>query len=206
MLLNNERMPVPMFKQFRRMLFFNLRYLGRPRWDTGVSPPELKAFLETAKPGSALDLGCGTGTNMITLLDHGWTVTGVDEVWIAVLRARKKLRIAGYRSRVIRGNVAGKLLPDQHFDLVLDIGCYHSLHEKPREKYLQNLRRWLKKRGTFLIYAHRKNTPDAKHGITEADLARFQDFLKLNWQKNDAEKRPDGGSGRAATWARFDRD
>ena len=205
--IERERMPAPMFKfkQIRRMLFFNLRYLGQPRWDTGVSPPELEAFLETAKPGSALDLGCGTGTNLITLLDHGWTVIGVDEVCIAVLRARRKLRKAGYRGRVILGNVAGDLLPDKHFDLVLDIGCYHSLHEKARKKYHQNLRRWLNVGGTFLIYAHRKNTPDVGHGITETDLTRFGEFLKMRWQKNEAEKRPDGGCGRAATWARFDR-
>ena len=56
-----------MFKKIKRFLDFNLRYLGDPPWDTGVSPPELINFLQTAEPGRALDLGCGSGTNLLTL-------------------------------------------------------------------------------------------------------------------------------------------
>ncbi len=51
-----------------RWLQFNLRYLGNPPWDTGVSPPELLAIIAEKQPGRALDLGCGTGTNLLT---HG---------------------------------------------------------------------------------------------------------------------------------------
>ena len=63
---------------FRR-IYFNLLYLfTRPPWDTGVSPPELYDFIENHEPGRAIDIGCGTGTNVITLAQAGWQVTGVD--------------------------------------------------------------------------------------------------------------------------------
>ncbi|TEU17501.1 MAG: methyltransferase domain-containing protein, partial [Anaerolineales bacterium] len=60
---------------------FDLRYLlGRPPWDTEVTPPEVVELIEGEglSPGRALDLGCGTGTNCIYLVRHGWEVVGVD--------------------------------------------------------------------------------------------------------------------------------
>ncbi|MFQ6101503.1 MAG: class I SAM-dependent methyltransferase [Anaerolineae bacterium] len=58
---------------------FDLQYLlGRSPWDTGVTPPEVVELIASGDfpPGRALDLGCGTGTNGITLARHGWEVVG----------------------------------------------------------------------------------------------------------------------------------
>ena len=51
-------------------LFWNVAYLfGKMPWDTGVTPPELRAVVENGQvqPDRALDLGCGTGTNVLRL-------------------------------------------------------------------------------------------------------------------------------------------
>jgi 2-polyprenyl-3-methyl-5-hydroxy-6-metoxy-1,4-benzoquinol methylase len=74
--------------KINRWIHFNLRYLGQPPWDTGVSPPELIKYLQRAAPGKALDVGCGTGTNLLTMASFGWTVVGIDLAWISVLKAR----------------------------------------------------------------------------------------------------------------------
>src|SRR5689334_21905005 len=50
-----------------RRLSFNLWYFRNPPWDSGISPPELLEFIQTHPAGKAIDLGCGTGTNVITL-------------------------------------------------------------------------------------------------------------------------------------------
>ena len=78
--------------------WFNLMYIRRPPWDTRVSPPELYRFLENHPSGNALDLGCGTGTNLITMASYGWQVAGVEYAWRAVQIARSRLNRAGVSS------------------------------------------------------------------------------------------------------------
>jgi SAM-dependent methyltransferase len=192
-----------MFEKIRRWLRFNAIYIGRPPWDTGVSPPELVTFLQSAEPGRALDLGSGPGTNLVTMARHGWAVVGVDFALLSVIQARLKLHRADCDGRVIWGDVTGDPDVGAPFDLVLDMGCYHGLSQPGRKAYRQNLRQWLRPGGTYLLYAHRQ-TPDSTHGIREADLTALDTFLTLKWREDSGEVRPDGG-GRPATWARFDR-
>jgi SAM-dependent methyltransferase len=189
-----------------RWLRYNLRYLGQPPWDTGVSPPELKAFLETSPTGRALDVGCGTGTNLVTMATYGWQVVGLDVAWLSVIKARRKLRQAGFRGQVWCKNVGSHLRFKDEFDLVLDIGCYHSLVALEREAYRHNLARWLKPGGVYLLYAHQQTSPTSPHGVVEADFSHFSRFLSLQWREDNDERRPDGGGGCAATWARFTKD
>jgi len=73
-----------------RKLWFTRAYYKHPVWDTGTSPPELLSFIESHTPGKALDIGCGTGTNAITLAKSGWQVTGVDYVARAIRLAKKR--------------------------------------------------------------------------------------------------------------------
>jgi SAM-dependent methyltransferase len=194
-----------MSSKIARWLHFNLRYLGQPPWDTGVSPPELIAYLQKATPGRALDVGCGTGTNLLSMASFGWTVVGIDLAWLSVLKARAKLKKAGFAGRVIHGDVSGKLDPGAGFDLILDIGCYHSLNHEEREAYHQNLARWLGFGGTYLLYAHLTTSAGDAHGISDDDYALFSNFMLCQWRKDSDERRPDGGGGFPATWALFKR-
>lgn len=192
-----------MFEKVQRWIWFNLFSFRRSPWDTGVSPPELKAFLSSTDPGNALDVGCGTGTNLLTMARSGWDVVGVDIAWLSVLQARAKLRKANITARVVHGNVSGKLDFSIPFDFILDIGCYHSLSPRGRLGYHENIQKWLKPGGTYLMYAHKRTPQQDQHGITPQDLDAFQTFLSLQWQEDSREKRPDGGGGRPSTWARF---
>ena len=110
-----------------RKLFFNLQYFKQPPWDTGISPPELIQFMAGHPPGRALDLGCGTGTNAIELAKRGWQVTGIDFARRAIRIAHSKAKMAGVQIDFRVADVSK--LPDiaGPFDLILDIGCFHSL-------------------------------------------------------------------------------
>ncbi len=91
---------------FLRRLSFSIWYYFRPPWDTGISPPELVGFLDAHPPGRALDMGCGTGTNIITMAKRGWQVTGIDFAPTAIKVARRKARGAGVKVDLNVGDVS----------------------------------------------------------------------------------------------------
>src|SRR3990172_1030198 len=122
-----------------RRLFFNLWYNWKPPWDTGISPPELMDFISHHPPGRALDLGCGTGTNVITLAQHGWQATGIDFAQRAIKKAHRKARQAGVNVDLRVADVTRLEELSGLFELILDMGCYHSLPSAGRQAYLSNL-------------------------------------------------------------------
>lgn len=142
-------------------IWWNLPYLlGQPRWDTGITPPELIELVESGQvpPGRALDIGCGTGTNAVFLAQRGFEVVGTDVAWLAIRRARRKAREAGvsvafHVSEAIKlGTPAGP--PVGHpFDLAVDIGCYHAIQSGHRVAYGSMLRRVLREGGHYVLYA-----------------------------------------------------
>jgi cyclopropane fatty-acyl-phospholipid synthase-like methyltransferase len=137
-----------------RQVLFELSYLiRRTPWDTGISPPELMVFLGSHSPGRALDLGCGTGTNAITMTKHGWQVVAVDISILAIRRARQKAHEASAAIDFRQGDVTAMRNLGDPFDLALDIGCFHSLSGDARKRYAANLKRWLNPEGSFLLYA-----------------------------------------------------
>ncbi len=184
--------------QLFRWIRFNWWYFRSPPWDTGITPPELAAFIGAHAPGKALDLGCGTGTNLVSLARAGWTVVGVDFALKAAAAAKKKLQAAGLAGRVVQGDVTGVHLGEAPFDLVVDIGCYHGLTDLARKVYRRNLRNLLADQGTFLIYLHLKHDPGSSWGITEDEITAFQQELRLKSRTNSFDR-----NGRQAAWMEF---
>jgi len=182
-----------------KWLRFNLWYFRKPPWDTGVTPPELEALVQAFSPGKALDIGCGTGTNALRLLRAGWQVTGVDYALEAVNRARKKIQRAGFKADIHYGDVTRIQFSSHSFDLIYDIGCFHSLDAQSRQKYRACLVDWLANGGTFLLYGHLNDSQDASRpGITEEDILGLQTILNLEKREDSLDR-----SGRKAVWLAF---
>jgi SAM-dependent methyltransferase len=152
-----------------RRLFFGLWYWlpRRPPWDTGETPPELERFVASHPPGRALDLGCGTGTNVVYLARHGWDAVGVDFVGRAVAKARQRARKAGVASTFLVGD-ATRLEVSGPFDLALDMGCLHSIAASGRADYAAGVARVVRPGGTYLLYAFAPGGPAV--GLTADDV------------------------------------
>ncbi len=182
-----------------RKLFFLWWYYRDPPWDTHKTPPELYRFIRDNPPGRALDLGCGTGTNVITLAQHGWEVTGVDFIPRAIRKARRRAAKAGVQARFQVADVTKLEGISGPFDLILDIGCYQSLDQAGMAAYRGNLANLIASGGTFMIYLFfRLPDKSASSGATELDLIPFQDFMELVDRRDGTER-----GTRPAAWLTF---
>jgi SAM-dependent methyltransferase len=173
---------------FRR-LTFNLWYLRRPPWDSGIVPSEVEDFIRDNPPGRALDLGCGTGTSSLALARFGWTVTGVDFARGAIRGAKKKARLADLGVDFHSADVTS--LPDSLFtipyDLVLDIGCFHGLSPSGKTAYLNQLERLLAPGGTWLLYGFFKPEESPVPGLIPSDLESVH--LRLTKRQDGFERK-----------------
>jgi len=165
-------------------------YLGQPPWDTGVSPPELFEFIKNNKPGRAIDIGCGTGTNVIALAQAGWKVTGIDFAPRAIKLARQKLKRSGLQANVLVGDATRLRGIAGPFDCALDLGCFHGISKEGRKKYLEQLSRILAPNGFWLLYAFLSpGTPRSRHGLDEADIHLISSQLTLVSRRDGFDKR-----------------
>jgi len=129
---------------------------------------------------------------VITLAEKGWQVTGVDFVPKAIRTARKKAKQANVNVDFFVGDVTRLGHIEGPFDLILDIGCYHSLDPSGMQAYRDQVRRLLAPGGTYMIYLFFK--PDVKDSMlngsnaTEADLRPFLDFMDFVQRKDGTER------------------
>jgi SAM-dependent methyltransferase len=155
-----------------KKLFFNWAYLNQPPWDSGITPPELTSFVENHPSGAAIDLGCGTGTNVLYLARHGWQVDGIDFSWLAIIQARRRLRNTKVSANLLKGDVTQlqKYPLRSPFNLAVDIGCMHALGRlEAAQNYANGLITLLKPGGHYLLYAHQaEDDGDSypQHGLT----------------------------------------
>lgn len=177
---------------FRRLHFQYLYFFGQPKWDTGISPPELLDFIEKHKPARAIDIGCGTGTNLITLAKAGWQVTGVDFAPRAIRLAKLKLNSSGVQANLRVSDATTLKGIKGPYEFALDIGCFHSIHKDGKAKYLKQLERILGPNGFWLMYGFLKSDPlQAETGLDEADLDLISSHLTLVSRRDGIDNKRD---------------
>lgn len=153
--------------------------------------------MQEHSPGRAIDLGCGTGTNVITLAKAGWQVTGVDFVPRAIQIAKRKTKDANVQVDLRLGDVTKLKNISAPFDLALDMGCFHGVTD--RAAYLDQLDRILAPNGFWLMYGFFKPDPlQSGPGLAEADIHLISSRLTLVSRRDGFDKR-----GRPSAWFVF---
>lgn len=151
--------------------------MGKTPWDTGVTPPEVVELVEDLAPGRALDLGCGTGTNVAYLARLGWVADGVDGSARAIAMARASVGGAP-GVRLFEGDVTrlDRLPVAVPYDLVLDIGCFHSIGANQRDPYARGVAARTAEGGRLFLFAFaRRRTL----GVTPSEMrARFSTWFE----------------------------
>lgn len=75
------------------------RYAGEGRMWSGQPNPQLVAEAAALTPGTAVDVGCGEGADVVWLARQGWQVTGADFSAAGLARAARHAEEAGVADR-----------------------------------------------------------------------------------------------------------
>ncbi len=113
-------------RQIWRLVFQALYYPLAPVYDkisyygfVGQWSKWQRAVLPRIQGKRVLEVGCGTGTLLTTLLERGYKAYGLDASPAMLRQARKKLTQAGYSGRLVQGRVQKLPFPDDSFETVV---------------------------------------------------------------------------------------
>jgi len=97
--------------------------------------------------GKALDLGCGNGKTVSTLLDEGYEVTGVDFSSVAIEQCRERFK----RSEFVVSSVCDLPFKDNSFDYVTAVHILEHLDDTNLDMTVKEINRVLKPSGYVFI-------------------------------------------------------
>ncbi|MBL9123051.1 MAG: methyltransferase domain-containing protein [Planctomycetaceae bacterium] len=166
---------------------------GNLPWDTGHPSSELQRVVgaHAIRPGRALDIGCGTGTNSIWLAQQGFDVVGIDVAPLAVERAKQKALAVDASARFVAGDVLALTDRDLRphagpFEFFFDRGCYHAVRRTEPNRYAAAVARQLARGARGLILAgnarepHDPGPPVVSEQEIRAELGTHFEILDLH--------------------------
>lgn len=140
--------------------YWERRYGDQDRMWSGRVNAALADVAAQLEPGTALDLGCGEGGDVLWLAGQGWTATGIDISTTAIDRARATAQQAGIgedRARFFAAEL-GDLPDEDRFDLVT-ASFFHSPVALPRSDILRSAAGRVSTGGHLLVTSHAAAPP-----------------------------------------------
>lgn len=116
------------------------------------APPDLLigALAARETPGTALDVGCGAGTYSVYMAKRGYRVTGIDFMPQAIDMLARQAADEHLNINAVHADIT-TWEPPHAYDVVLDVGCLHSLDRRNHGTYKARLLRWLQPGGDFIL-------------------------------------------------------
>ena len=176
---------------------------GTPPWEAGLAAGELVRVLDEGliRPGSVLELGCGTGADAILLFRRGFDVTAVDASPIAVERARARVEQEDALIRIVLDDVFEFARTVEPFDLVYDAGFYHFIRQVELDRFLDMLWRVTRPDSFYLTLAGNSEEtaeggpPQVSEQQIRNELGRLFEFVHLRPFRFESPHRKEGYSG-----------
>lgn len=142
-----------------RSWVYDIAYRIWAPWDFVGVRADLRTLLTCGRVSAAthpraVDLGCGTGANVVHLATTGYAATGVDFSRVALDKARARAAKAATGCQFLEGDLTSPtLLRDADpFDLVLDFGTLDDLPGDGRRAMAANVGRLTRPGGLFLFW------------------------------------------------------
>ncbi|SHF15212.1 class I SAM-dependent methyltransferase [Dysgonomonas macrotermitis] len=131
-------------------------------WSDIRIPRELKELIETCKPRTSLELGCGLGRFSRFVASRKVEATGVDFSAVAIYKADQRVAEDKHRPTYLVGDVTDLKMLSEPFDVSFDVGCFHCLTSEGQQSYVKEVHRLLKPGGTHLVWALDQSPNDMK--------------------------------------------
>ncbi len=182
----------------RSSAHWDQRYLGGDApWNSGIVSRELVRVLNEQRiaPGRAVELGCGTGTNAVHLVQHGFDVLGTDCSAVAIERARTLADEAGVAVqlavadlcrlsdlRAALGEAAATF--ERGCSFMFDRGCYHCARRVNLAGFLETVE-WLAAPNARLLLLCGNANDSSANGppkVTEAEIrSEWGHLFEIEW-------------------------
>jgi len=167
------------------------RYLDPPS-DTAYALEYAFHLLGDVRGKNVLDLGCGTGENLIPLMRRGAHVVGMDISPELIALAQQRIRTACVDATLSVGSAYETGLPDRSVDVIF---CIALIHHLDISAVRNEMRRILARGGVIIlsepirfsaIYNRmrhllpaRENVSNHEHPLTRDELATFTEHFKV---------------------------
>lgn len=146
---------------------YNWMYRLWAPWDSVGVRGDLVELLErglvdpTRYPRS-LDLGCGTGANVVHLAGVGFEAWGVDFSKVAIRKAEQRARESGANAHFVIGDLTAESIDgiEGPFDLLTDFGTLDDLRGDARRAMAATITRLARPGSRFLEYCFFGNTDE----------------------------------------------
>jgi cyclopropane fatty-acyl-phospholipid synthase-like methyltransferase len=176
-------------------------YLATPPWDIGRPQPAIMRLAEAGRiTGSVLDIGCGTGENVLYLVERGLTVTGVDGAQSAIVKARAKAKRRGLNASFEVGDALNLSTPQRPFDTVIDSGLFHVFSDEERERFRASLAGVIRPGGTYFLMCFSDQQP-GDWGPRRVTQAEIRSVFSAGWHVDSIQPSIfDINGGHAQAW------
>lgn len=161
---------------------WDMGYKKGLHWETGRPSKHGKLFLKYIdKKDKILEIGSGSGRDIIFLTNKGFNITGVDISKVAVNKVKEKNKYI----KIKVCNVENLPFKDNSFDAVYSVFVLNFTNIK---KSAKEIKRVLKREGiAYLVYILKTeyiNKKSQKEGLKEKDIINnFKDFKIIEKQK-----------------------
>lgn len=163
---------------------FNPAYRGTPPWDIGRPQPDFVSLEEAGEiQGSVLDVGCGTGENVLYLAQRGHDTWGIDLAPLAIDAATRKAAERQIQPTFLLADVFELDALGRTFDTIIDSGLLHVFTPDLRPRFVAALNQAIVPGGTYFMLGYADDDPGpGPPGISPDGLrSAFADGWRINY-------------------------
>ena len=137
---------------------------------------------ERRRTTRVLEVGCGSGANLWMIAREGFDAFGIDFSRDALALCEQTLSEWGYPASLSVADMTATHLPDQYFDVIIDVFSSYALDESHFCCFVKEVARLLKPGGIFFCYtpaktsdAYRSHAPSRLIDASTLDGIRRED-------------------------------